>query len=174
VRILGLEGLDYRQLRRLFRIVRQQAGLPVPEGREGRRWARFSFQDLVALKAAVQLAGGEEALNAGKRLRLADVEHICSRLRGLGIASPLTEIAFSRRGKAVVARVDGLVFEALSGQVLLAELDAGFEKYLRGYSTRDTGQETDLRQQWKEETMRWRQAGSQRELVAASIEVLFS
>lgn len=128
VRILGLEGMDYRQLRQLFQIVRKQAGQEAPlEG----KWARFAFRDLVAVKAALYLAGGEEALAPGRRLRLQDVEKICAKLKDeLGLSNPLTEIAFKRRGRTVIARVQGLLFEPGSGQMLIAEVEQAVERYL--------------------------------------------
>lgn len=127
-RILGLEGVvDYKQMRELFEIVREQAGSPTPEAG---KWSRFTFRDLVALKAALQLAGGEEALAPGRRLRLGDVRRICSRLRSLGLSSPLTEIAFRRRGRVIIAQADGISFEPITGQMLLVEVEEALERYL--------------------------------------------
>jgi len=127
VRILRLENMDYRQLRRLFRLVREQAGQTTAV--DG-KWARFSFRDLVALKAALDLAGGEQALAPGRRLRLQDVEHICRRLNELGFAHPLTEIVFRRSGRTVIAQVEGVSFEPASGQMLLAEVETAVARYL--------------------------------------------
>lgn len=82
VRILGLQGIDYAQLRRLLRLARTSNAQP------DRRWARFTFEDLVAIRSAVQLAGGTEALAEGRRLQLAELERACERLRELGIERP--------------------------------------------------------------------------------------
>jgi hypothetical protein len=129
VRILKLEGVDYRQLRRLFKIVREQAGSPVSEEDDG--WSQYTFRDLVAIKAALELAGGKEALSRGRRLRLQVVKEVCLRLRGvLGLSSPLTEILFRRMGRAVIAQVQGLLFDPSSGQLLLTEVVEVLERYL--------------------------------------------
>jgi hypothetical protein len=128
-RILGLEGVDYHQLRRLFRLVREQA---CSEGPQIRKWSRFTFKDLLALKVAVTLAGGVEALSKGRHLRLKDVERICQQLREVfGLENPLTEVVLRRRGKTAVARVHGLWFEPASGQMVLAEIEEAVEEYLR-------------------------------------------
>lgn len=128
-RILGLEGVDYHQLRRLFRLVRKQAGSESPETR---KWSRFTFKDLVAIKVAVALAGGAEALSKGRHLRLRDVEHTCERLReAFGLENPLTEVILRRRGKITVAHVQGLWFEPTNGQMVLAEVEDAVEQYLQ-------------------------------------------
>lgn len=126
-RILKLEGMDYKQLRDLFEVVREQMGSPMT--RDG-KWSRFTFRDLVALKAALGLAGGKEALAPGRRLRVQDVRRICAQLRDLGLNNPLTEVAFRRRGRAVIAQVQGLLFEPASGQMLLTEVEEAVEQYL--------------------------------------------
>jgi|tagenome__1003787_1003787.scaffolds.fasta_scaffold20976291_2 hypothetical protein len=156
VRILKLEGVDYRQLRELFRIVREQAGSPSPEGQ---KWARFTFRDLVALNTAIRLAGGKEALAVGRRLRLQDLKRICSRLRDLGLNSPLTEIAFRRRGKTVIAQVDGVSFEPVTGQMLLAEVEGALERYLNENPGRLTGTKgRELRDRLQRETLEMEEA----------------
>lgn len=128
-RILGLEGVDYHQLRRLYRLVREQASSEIPEAR---KWSRFTFKDLVALKVAVTLAGGKEALSRGRHLRLKEVERTCQRLREeFGLKNPLAEIVLRRRGKSTVARVRGLWFEPASGQMVLAEVEDAVERYLQ-------------------------------------------
>ena len=66
VRILGLQGIDYAQLRRLLRLFRTTDSQPT------RRWGRYSFEDLVAIRIAVRLAGGTDALARGHRLQLAE------------------------------------------------------------------------------------------------------
>lgn len=124
--------MDYHQLRRLFRLVRKQACLESPEPS---KWSRFTFKDLVALKVAVALAGGREALSKGRRLRLKEVERICQRLgEDFGLANPLTEVVLRRRGKSTVARVQGLWFEPASGQITLAEVEEAVEQYLQEFS----------------------------------------
>lgn len=126
--ILGLEGVDYHQLRRLFRLVRKQSSSPGPEARQ---WSRFTFRDLVALKVALSLAGGKEALSKGRHLRLKDVERVCHRLReDFGLENPLTEVVLRRRGRSAVARIQGLWFEPASGQMVLTEVEEAVERYL--------------------------------------------
>ena len=128
-RILGLEGVDYHQLRRLYRLVREQASLEIPGAR---KWSRFTFKDLVSLKVAVALAGGKEALSKGRHLRLKEVERTCQRLReDFGLENPLAEVVLRRRGKNTVARVQGLWFEPTSGQMVLAEVEEAVERYLQ-------------------------------------------
>ena len=97
VRILGLDGIDYAQLRRLLRLVR------TPDAQPSRRWARFSFEDLVGLRVALHLAGGAEALAQGRRLQLAELERTCARLRQLGVSRPLIDVRLRREGRAIVA-----------------------------------------------------------------------
>lgn len=128
-RILGLEGMDYHQMRRLFRLVRQQAGSESPETH---KWSRFTFKDLVATKVAIALAGGKEALSKGRHLRLKEVERTCERLREVfGLENPLTEVVLRRRGPVTVAHVQGLWFEPANGQMVLAEVEEAVEQYLQ-------------------------------------------
>jgi hypothetical protein len=150
VRILGLHGVDYRQLRQLFRIAKKQSAdgaAPV-----GRQWARFSFQDLVAVKTAFHLAGGVEALQRGRRLRLTDVELICDRLRrDFGLSNPLTEIVFRRSGKTILAKVQGLWFEPATGQMALAEVQEAIGRYLDESAGGTRGRRNELRRRLKKE-----------------------
>jgi hypothetical protein len=171
-RILRLEGLDYRQLRMLFRIIRQQAGSTDPLGRG---WSRFTFRDLVALKTALLLAGGEEALAAGRRLRLQDLQEVCRRLReDLGLVSPLTEIAFRRRGRTIVAQVHGLLFEPLSGQLLLAEVESAVEDYLNEHPTNLTpGEKEELRARLRSDVQEVRKATFKPQQSKARVEIRF-
>jgi hypothetical protein len=137
VRILGLEGLDYHQLRRLFRLL---AGSGEPGAGTNNKWARFTFRDLVGLKAAIYLGGGVEALQPGRRLRLKEVERICKRLREeFGVLDPLVEVAFRRDGRAIVAQVQGVSFEPLSGQLVIAEAEKAVARYLESRPDRTAG-----------------------------------
>jgi hypothetical protein len=116
VGILGLEGIDYAQLRRLLRLVRP------PDAQPSRSWARFSFEDLAGIRVALRLAGGTEALADGKRLQIAELERTCSRLRQLGIARPLLDVPLRREGRAIVAEVDGVTFRPVTGQLALTDI----------------------------------------------------
>lgn len=171
-RILKLDGLDYRQLRALFRIVREQAGSATPDRGE---WARFTFRDLVALRAALLLAGGEEALAPGRRLRLKDVAHICRRLReGLGIDSPLTEVAFRRRGKTVVARAQNLLLEPASGQLLIAEVQEALERYFAEHAPKlEQEKRNELRAKLQTDVMAMKEESSESPVPVADLEVAF-
>lgn len=124
VRILGLDGIDYAQLRRLLRLVRPADAQP------SRRWARFSFDDLVGLRVALRLAGGMEALAEGRRLQLAELERTCARLRQLGIARPLLDVPLRREGRAIVAEVDGVTFRPTTGQLALTDISSRVGDFL--------------------------------------------
>lgn len=115
VRVLGLQGIDYAQLRRLLRVARR------PEAAPDRKWARFTFEDLVAVRVAVDLAGGTAALSAGRRLQLAELERACARLRALGVANPLLEVPLRREGRTIVAEIDGVTFRPATGQLSLTD-----------------------------------------------------
>jgi hypothetical protein len=170
VRILNLQKLDYRQLRHLFRIVRAQAGEPI--SRDG-KWARFTFRDLVALKAAFHLAGGEEALAPGRKLRLHDVERICKRLQeDLGLSNPLTEVAFRRVGRTVIAQVQGVSFEPTSGQMVLTDVVAAVERYIEEHPGRSK-HSIETRASLEREAQELRELSSRSAHTEARLEVSF-
>jgi len=138
VRILGLEGLDYHQLRRLFRLVAAPVGSAAATSP---KWSRFTFRDLVGLKTAIFLAGGTEALQLGRRLRLKEVERICEWLRKeFGVLNPLSEVAFRRDGRRIVAQIQGLSFEPISGQLVLSDTERAVGLYLEGRPDRTAGE----------------------------------
>jgi hypothetical protein len=84
----------------------------------------------VALKTLVRLAGGKEALKPGKHLRLKELETACERLRvEFSIDNPLVEVVLDRRGKRVVAKVDGIWIEPADGQLVLSEVRSSIEAY---------------------------------------------
>lgn len=76
-RILGLDGIDYHQLRKLLLIA---SGIALTPG-QSRKWARFTFRDLVTVRTSVMLAGGVGALRRGRHLRLKRVREACDALR---------------------------------------------------------------------------------------------
>jgi hypothetical protein len=139
VRILGLDGIDYAQLRRLLRLVR------APDAQPSRRWARFSFEDLVGLRVALHLAGGTEALAEGRRLQLAELERTCARLRQLGVARPLIDVRLRRVGRAIVAEVDGVTFRPATGQLALTETSNRVADFLGNIVDLDRGTRARLR-----------------------------
>ncbi|HVW26406.1 MAG TPA: hypothetical protein VHC69_13650 [Polyangiaceae bacterium] len=113
VRSAGIKGLNYRQLRRLFRIV--AGGEPEPGC-----WARFSFRDLVALRVAYRLAAGKQTQHQHRRLHFAEVEEACTVLRDkYGIKDPLSEVRLDWEDGVIVAQLDGVHFQADTGQLLL-------------------------------------------------------
>jgi hypothetical protein len=124
VRVLDLQGIDYSQLRRILRLARP------PDAQPGRRWARFTFEDLVAIRLAVRLAGGTAALSTGRRLQLAELERACARLRALGIANPLLEVPLHRAGRSIVAEIDGVTFRPATGQLSLTDTRARVNDFL--------------------------------------------
>jgi hypothetical protein len=112
--LLGIPNVDYRQLRRLFALVRYERSLPA------RRWARFTFRDLIALRVAVQLLGGVRAVNGRGYLQIKRLERVLDRLRNVyGIEDPLTQVLLERREQAVVAQFRGVHFDVGSGQLSL-------------------------------------------------------
>jgi hypothetical protein len=115
VAILGAEHLDYRQIKRLFRLARTQAGLSVPGG-----WSRFSLLDLAAMRVALDLATPGEGSSGAERLQLAPVERACEALRRIGVANPLLDVRMERMGRRVFAVVDGEVLDPTNGQMVLA------------------------------------------------------
>lgn len=123
-RLLGLEGIDYDTLRRLFRLSRTTQGRPDPTtGLSANKWARFSLSDLACTEALVQVGGGRQALQSGKRLLLGEVEEACERLRSAGASNPLLEVPMLRVGRTrIVAYLDGQLFEPVTGQVVLSHV----------------------------------------------------
>lgn len=124
VRVLGLQGIDYAQLRRILCLARR------PDAQPDRAWARYTFEDLVAIRVAMRLAGGTAALSAGRRLQLAELERACARLRALGIANPLLEVPLRREGRAIVADIDGVTFRPATGQLSLSDTHTRINDFL--------------------------------------------
>ncbi|MEA2647078.1 MAG: hypothetical protein QOE92_2161 [Chloroflexota bacterium] len=115
-RLLQLEDIDYSQLRRLYEFTRRQAGEPVRTG-----WARYTLTDLACIEAALVVCGGRGVLLRGHRMHLGELERACDALRGLGFSNPLLQVPMRRRGKQVLAVVDGAVLDPATGQLLLDE-----------------------------------------------------
>jgi hypothetical protein len=128
VRILHLERVDYRQLRRLFRLVRAASGRKIRE----RKWARYSFQDLCALQVAIDIAGGIEALASGRRLGLKALEAACRALRDeFKLSSPLTQALLQRQGRVITAQLGGMHFVPQTGQLVFGTLQGAVGKHLK-------------------------------------------
>lgn len=118
-RLVGAPELNYRQFDELLALVkvdddRRRRGCP----------ATLSFRDLVALRTAFELAGGTEAIHAGRNLRYTRVAKACQRLREeYGVNDPLVEVRLEREGARVIAVLDGVRFEVTTGQVVMALRD---------------------------------------------------
>lgn len=129
VRILGLEGLDYRQLARLYELATAHEQT---RSRHPSKWRRFTFEQLVAIRTAFDLVGGQEALHSRCRLRWKAVEAVCKTLRNeYGIENPLLQVRLERVGKAVVVHHEGITFDPRTGQMILSTIDQGIAKYVK-------------------------------------------
>lgn len=129
-RLLGLEGVEYDQLRKMFVLSRVLRGEPSP----GRQWSRFTLADLAATEVLVGLGGGRERLARGRHLMLGGIEPACKALIGLGVSNPLLQVPMAREGRRILARVGNYVIEPVSGQLALEyagdRIDAFLEKRL--------------------------------------------
>lgn len=125
-RLLGLDGVDYSQLRRLFILARTLRGETPPN----RGWSRFTLADLAATEVLVALGGGREVLASGRRLILGRVELTCLALREMGFDNPLLQVPLARDGRRILARVDGYVFEPVSGQLTIEETGRKVSEFL--------------------------------------------
>jgi hypothetical protein len=115
--ILGLERVEYRQIRCLLALVRG-----VKETELGARWARFSLADIAGLQIAIPLVGGPDGFRVGGRLRMAPLKRACEALRSIGIANPLIDVPLHLHDGRVVAQIEGIVVDPRSGQALLASM----------------------------------------------------
>jgi hypothetical protein len=126
VRILGLHGMDYRQLRDLRRLVCR-----AKETGNG-KWARYTFTDLVTLRNAIELAGGLDALKLHRRLRIRSLSRVLQILEEqLGVANPLCEIRLERVGSSVLAHLHGAVLDPMRSQFVFRDIMRGVKSYLR-------------------------------------------
>ncbi len=116
--ILGLHGIDYRQLRQLHTLVRDQAGLPHAPAEE---WARFSLLDMAATIVAIRLALRDsiDRPRRGRRMQLGPVRRACMALREAGYANPLLDVPMERAGRTVFALVNGELVDPTTGQIAL-------------------------------------------------------
>jgi hypothetical protein len=124
--LLDCGDIDYHQLRRLFRLVRTQAGVQV----RTRKWARYTLKDVAALRIALELCGGSDALARGKHLQMAALEHACTALRVQGVANPLLDVPLHRMGAIIVAEINGVLFDPTSGQTTLRDSRDRLQQYL--------------------------------------------
>jgi hypothetical protein len=66
--MLAIDVIDYRQLRRFYKIIRDQSGHEAPSG-----WSRYTFTDIACLLVALEICGGVEALQPSNRLGLLEL-----------------------------------------------------------------------------------------------------
>jgi hypothetical protein len=125
VRILGLKDIDYRQLRDLANLV--------SPGRTSRgKWGRYTFEDLVKLRNAIELAGGYQALKLGKRLRIGHLSRVLVSLKAqFGVLNPLAELKLERVGTSILAHVSGAKLDPIDGQYVLSKIMVGVRTYLK-------------------------------------------
>jgi len=123
--LLGLNGVDYAQLRRLHKLV-----TPETAQIQGRAWLRFTETEILAGRVALELLGGLESLRPRHRLRWRALERACRVLRErYGMKNPMLEVRLQRRGGTIWALHKGITFEALSGELVFPELDQSFKDY---------------------------------------------
>jgi len=124
VRLLGLEDIDYAQLRELLGLVRGRALGP-------RKWARYDLHDLACLRAGIDLAGGRPALRRGRRLRLEPLRRAVAALRLAGFAEPLLDAGLTVLDGRLVATSADVIFDPTTGQTALDFVQHEAVRYLR-------------------------------------------
>lgn len=116
-RMEDFAGIDYRQLRRLFKLVREQANAPIgPE----RTWSRYTLRDIAALKIAVALCRSDVDPDS-RYLVIAPLERACAALRTQGVANPLLDVPLTREGRVIFAEIDGARIDPTNGQMQLRD-----------------------------------------------------
>lgn len=112
--MLRIVDIDYHQLRRLFRLVREQSGTTLNTG-----WSRYTLTDIAAVEVAIRLCGGKDKLGRGRRLRIKPVQDACMALHQQGIANPLLDVPLARQGQRILAYVGGTLYDPVTGQTAL-------------------------------------------------------
>lgn len=118
--ILGVPEIDYAQLRRLFKLGREQSLAAVHDA--DRSWSRYTLLDVARAREALRLAGGKAALQRGRRLQLELVRKAVLRLNEAGICDPLLEVHLERQGSEIFATVEGTILNARNGQAILKDV----------------------------------------------------
>lgn len=138
-RVLRCHDLTYSQLRRLFDMVapdraaadRARTRKPARKGtRRGTAWARYTFEDLAAVRAAISLLRAGPA-GRGGRLRIGYLERVCAQLRRppYGLRNPVIDGSLRWVGTSLVAEVTGLLMEPGTRQSLFESVARDAEKY---------------------------------------------
>ncbi|MBN7535249.1 hypothetical protein I3U85_13715 [Mycobacteroides abscessus subsp. abscessus] len=125
--MLGVRSIDYHQLRGLFHLIREQSG----GGETTRGWSRYTLTDVAALRVALDLCGGADALQKGRHLRLGNLAAVCRALRAQGIANPLLDVQLRRQRSRVYAVIRGTMFDPLTGQTVLADTTTIVTRYVQ-------------------------------------------
>lgn len=128
-RSLAIEVIDYRQLRTFYKLIRDQPSNP---GAVSRGWSRFTITDMASLLVALRCCGGEEALQPGRRLVTADLARACTALKRQGYERPLLEVNLHRVNKRVMAEIDGLIVDPITGQTAILEVVRHVDRYFDG------------------------------------------
>jgi hypothetical protein len=131
-RILAIDVIDYRQLRRFYRLIREQSDHAVPSG-----WSRYTLTDIACLAVAIEICGGPEALEPGSRLVLAKLERVCQLLVQQGISNPLLRVSIGRRGRSITVDLDGVVTEPETGQIIMEAASKEADHYFSDSLLRD-------------------------------------
>lgn len=129
-RLIGVPGLDYRQLRDIFQLVREQAGTAFADPKS---WSRYSYVDLAGAIEVVRLCIDTDALDAGRkpRLRLARLRRACLQLRKQGLSNPLLQAKLDLVDGQIVAQIQGLTFNPRNGQLLLETVGVSVQRKFR-------------------------------------------
>jgi hypothetical protein len=116
-RMLKIEGLDYRQLRAIYRLVRTQAGHEF----RPKEWARFSYDDIAAALEVVRVCIESRKLNTknGFRLVLLHLDRACRNLNAYGFTNPLLQLHLQLVDGRIVAEIEGATLDAETGQQLI-------------------------------------------------------
>jgi hypothetical protein len=77
---------------------------------------------MIGLQRLVELCGGAEAVGVGRRLSLKPLRRALAHLLDLGFVNPLVQVPMARDGNRIVATLEGVTFEAGSGQVAFEDL----------------------------------------------------
>ena len=125
--VVELLGISRRQLRYWAR-----TGFVAPSSQTPGGHGRYTFEDLVALKAAKRL------IDAGVSVQ--KIRSSISALRGIlpSVRRPLAELVLVATGDVVLAFRDGAAFEAASGQEWIfeaAQLHREVEEWQRSVET---------------------------------------